>query len=213
MREIRFPGHLVNSILMCFCPTGEGRRRGGGEDCTLPRGFSIAVPRISDSPAGGRNDAAYVSLLRVLHARYKRVYTRDIDPRRSFPTSVPPLSATYVARPTQFTVVSPDTCVFFNGAKTWPATFLILHPPVCLLHEFRGTHDRPTACSPFLFYSLLACSTRLFFLFLFPFDSHIRSFLPSVASTFRTSYCEFRIIDDTRNSRSITFYYLLIFSI
>lgn len=115
MREIRFPGHLVNSILMCFCPTGEGRRR--GEDCTLPRGFSIAVPRISDSPAGGRNDAAYVSLLRVLHARYKRVYTRDIDPRRSFPTSVPPLSATYVARPTQFTQSCPQIPVYFSTAR------------------------------------------------------------------------------------------------
>lgn len=181
MREIRFPGHLVNSILMCFCPTGEGRRRGGGEDCTLPRGFSIAVPRISDSPAGGRNDAAYVSLLRVLHARYKRVYTRDIDPRRSFPTSVPPLSATYVARPTtQFTVVSPDTCVFFNGAKTWPATFLILHPPVCLLHEFRGTHDR-------LFPLFILFSPRVFHPSFFPFSFPIR-FAHSVLPSFGRIY-------------------------
>lgn len=63
MREIRFPGHLVNSILMCFCPTGEG----GGLHASS--GLQHRRSRISDSPAGGRNDAAYyVSRLRVLHA-------------------------------------------------------------------------------------------------------------------------------------------------
>lgn len=59
----------------------------------LPRGF--AVPVSLTVPLGvGTMLPTYAASLSVC---YKRVYTRDIDPRRSFPTSVPPLS-TYVAR-------------------------------------------------------------------------------------------------------------------
>lgn len=58
MREIRFPGHLVNSILMCFCPTGGV--------ALLPRGF--AVPVSLTVPLGvGTMLPTYAASLRVLH--------------------------------------------------------------------------------------------------------------------------------------------------
>lgn len=199
MREIRFPGHLVNSILMCFCPTGEG------EGVARFLGASASpFPYLWQSRWGQERCCLRLSATCVTRVIQPCVHTR-YRPSTIVPDKCSSLKYVRSAA-SQFTVASPDTCVFFNGAKTWPTTFLILHPPVCLLDEFSG-HDRPLVL--LLFYSLLAFSERVLPIFLFLF------FFFFFHSMHSPSQFIFRIIArkiDIRKSKlSFDDYYLLIF--